>query len=398
MTPKPDPCDSPQTKQKTIPYGHQDISSADIEAVVAVLRSDWLTQGPSVDRFEAEVAAYCGAKHAVATANATCALHLACEATGLEPGNHLWTSPNSFVASANCGRYCGATIDFVDIDPRTRNICVEALEQKLRRAKRQGLLPRVLVAVDFAGQPCDLLSIRKLADEYEFYVIEDASHAIGGMHRGEKVGNGRWADITIFSFHPVKILTTGEGGMALTNDQALHQRMAMMRTHGITRSASNLLRKDEGPWYYEQMALGFNYRLTDIQAALGCNQLKRVDEFVRRRQELVVRYNERLAHFPVITPFQDRHSLPAWHLYVIELRDRRRRREVVEKLRASGILVNVHYIPIHLQPYYQQFGFRPGDYPAAETYYEGAISLPLYFSLSDSDQDRVISSLAQAVA
>jgi UDP-4-amino-4,6-dideoxy-N-acetyl-beta-L-altrosamine transaminase len=376
-----------------VPYGRQSIDEADIAAVVDVLRSDWLTQGPAVAHFERAVAEYVGAAHACAVANATAALHLACLALGLGPGKRLWTSPNTFVASANCGRYCGAEIDFVDIDPRSYNLSADHLEEKLARAARDGRLPHVLVAVDFAGQPCEIDRIAALCRRYGVRIIDDASHAIGAAWQGERIGSGRWADITVFSFHPVKILTTGEGGMTLTNDAELHRRLTMLRTHGMVRDPAHLGRSDEGAWYYEQQALGFNYRLTDIQSALGLSQLRRIDAFLGARRRLAARYDRLLADSGLILPWQHPDALSSYHLYPIQLPDPSLRRVVFDGLRAAGIGVQVHYIPVHLQPYYRGLGFRQGDFPVAEAYYERAISLPLYAALTESQQDHVVEQL-----
>jgi UDP-4-amino-4,6-dideoxy-N-acetyl-beta-L-altrosamine transaminase len=383
-----------------IPYGRQNISQPDIDAVVAVLRSDWLTQGPAIERFEQAVTDYCGAAQAVAVNSATSALHLACLALGLGPGDRLWTSPNTFVASANCALYCGARVDFVDIDPRTYNLSVDALRDKLERAERAGRLPKVVIPVHFAGQPCDMAAIHALAREYGFRVIEDASHAIGGRYLGEPVGNGRYSDITVFSFHPVKIITTGEGGMALTQDPELAETMRRLRTHGITRDPARMVGEVQGPWYYQQIELGFNYRMTDIQAALGYSQLQRLEEFVARRHELADRYDALLAGLPVITPWRDPEAWSAFHLYVIRLDERRMgqsRRAVFEALRQKGIGVNVHYIPVHTQPYYRALGFAEGDYPEAERYYREAISLPLYPGLAEAEQDQVVAALRETL-
>ena len=383
-----------------IPYGRQAITEADIAAVTAVLRSDFLTQGPAVPRFEQAVAAYCGAAHAVAVNSATSALHLACLALGLGSGDWLWTSPNTFVASANCGRYCGARVDFVDIDPRTYNLDPAALAAKLEAAERQGRLPKVVVPVHFAGQPCDLAAIAALARRYGFRVIEDASHAIGGRYRGEPIGNGRHADITVFSFHPVKLITTGEGGLATTNDPDLAARMARLRSHGISRDPAEMQGRIqgelEGPWYYQQLELGFNYRLTDIQAALGHSQLQRLDDYVARRQHLATRYDRMLAALPLRLPYRDPAHRSALHLYPVQVPGDRRR--VFDALRQAGIGVNVHYIPVHTQPDYARFGFQRGDFPVAEAYYERAISLPLYPLLTEAEQDQVVAALRDALA
>lgn len=383
-----------------IPYGRQDISEEDIQSVVDVLRSDWLTQGPAVPYFEQAVAQYCGAEHALAMNSATSALHVACLALGLGPGDWLWTSPNTFVASANCGLYCGAKVDFIDIDPRTYNMSVTALEQKLIVAERQGVLPKVVIPVHFAGQSCEMKDMRALANRYGFKIIEDASHAIGGKYRGEPVGNCRYSEITVFSFHPVKIITTGEGGMALTNDPQLAERMALLRSHGITRDPANMTHETDGPWYYQQIELGYNYRMTDIQAALGTSQMARLDEFVERRHALAARYQELLFGLPVILPWQHPDSRSALHLYPIRLMAEKlavSHRVVFESLRAAQVGVNLHYIPVHTQPYYSNMGFRPGDFPEAEKYYAEAISLPMYPALTNQQQVRVVDALQQAL-
>lgn len=379
-----------------IPYGRQDIRDEDVAAVAEVLRSDWLTQGPAVPRFEQAVARRCGAGHGVAANSATSSLHLACLALGLGAGDLLWTTPNTFVASANCGRYCGADVDFVDIDPDSLNLSPAALAEKLARAERTGRLPKLVVAVDFAGQSCDLAAIHELGQRYGFRVIEDASHAIGGRYQGESIGQGRHADITVFSFHPVKIITTGEGGMALCNDAGLAECMARLRSHGIVRDAA--AQAAEGPWYYEQVELGFNYRMTDFQAALGLAQLERLDEYVAARRRLADRYDRLLAGLPLRTPWRDPEADSAWHLYVVRLDEPSRRRDVFERLRAAGIGVNVHYIPVHLQPDYRRLGFAPGHCPIAEGYYASALTLPLYPGLSEPDQDRVVQELEQSLA
>lgn len=379
-----------------IPYARQDICEADVQAVVDVLNSDWLTQGPAIEAFERAVAEYCGAKYAVAVCNATAALHLSALAANLGPGDWLWTSPNTFVASANCARYCGAEVDFVDIDPRTYNLSVTALAEKLEQARKSGKLPKVVVPVHFAGQPCDLEGIAALSREYGFAVVEDASHAIGGRYQGLPVGACQHSDMTVFSFHPVKILTTGEGGMVLTNREDLYQKLVLLRSHGITRDAAMMQGEPDGPWYYEQLALGFNYRMTDIQAALGISQMRRLDEFVGRRRLLAQRYDELLADLPLTLPWQHPDGLSAFHLYVIRVasasggKDRRR---VFDELRSAGIGVNVHYIPVHLQPYYRQLGFADGYCPEAEHYYREAITLPLYYGLGEGPQERVVAVL-----
>lgn len=380
-----------------IPYGRQSINEDDIAAVEAVLRSDWLTQGPLVPRFEAAVSGLCGAAEGVACNSATSALHLACLALGLGPGEWLWTSPNTFVASANCARYCGARVDFVDIDPRTYNLSVEALTEKLQQAEASGTLPKVVVPVDFAGQPCQMEAMRALADRYGFAIIEDASHAIGASYEDRPVGDGRYADITIFSFHPVKIVTTGEGGMAVTNRPDLAARMRLLRSHGITRDPGDMTGSPDGPWYYQQVELGFNYRLTDMQAALGMSQLDRLSAFLDTRRRLAAVYDHALANLPVVTPWQAPNTLSAWHLYCVRV-DAGQRRQIFDGLRAADIGVNVHYIPVHLQPDYQRLGFGPGDFPVAEQYYTETITLPLHPALSPEEQDFVIATLARLLS
>ncbi|MFL6534892.1 MAG: UDP-4-amino-4,6-dideoxy-N-acetyl-beta-L-altrosamine transaminase [Pseudomonas sp.] len=379
-----------------IPYGRQSLDQADIDAVVAVLRSDWLTQGPAIEGFEQAMARRCQAGHAVAVCNATAALHIACLAAGLGPGDRLWTTPNTFLASANCGRYCGAQVDFVDIDPLTWNLDAVALAAKLEQAERDGTLPQVLVAVAFSGQSCDMREIARLSDRYGFTVIEDASHAVGASYAGRPVGCGEFADMTVFSFHPVKIITSAEGGMILTNRPELAQRLQRLRSHGMTRDAEQMTEPSHGPWYYQQVELGFNYRITDLQAALGLSQLNKLDGFIARRRELAARYDRLLDGLPLTLPGLQADAESAWHLYVVRLRLEEislSHRQVFEGLRAAGIGVNLHYIPVHLQPYYRDLGFAPGDYPRAERYYAEAISLPMFPSLSDEQQDYVAGQL-----
>lgn len=383
-----------------IPYGRQDISEADIAAVVEVLRSDFLTQGPNVPAFEHAIAEQVGAAHALAVNSATSALHLACLALGLGPGDLLWTTPITFLASANCGLYCGARVDFVDIDARTYNMSVQALERKLAAAKLTGHLPKVVVPVHLSGQPCDMAAIHALAQRYGFKVIEDASHAIGGSYKGEPIGNCRHSDITVFSFHPVKIITTAEGGMATTNDHALYEHMSLLRSHGMTRDQAQMRGVTHGPWYYQQIALGFNYRMTELQAALGLSQAKRLSEFVARRHELARRYDDLLRDLPIVTPWQHPDSHSGLHLYVVRLeldRIRASHRQVFESLRAQGIGVNLHYIPVHTQPYYLDLGFKVGQFPEAERYYSEAISLPMYSLLTNQQQDTVVDALRKAL-
>lgn len=379
-----------------IPYGRQNISEEDIAAVCAVLRSDYLTQGPVIPQFEQAVAAHCGARHAVAVNSATSALHLACLALGLGPGDILWTVPNTFVASANCARYCGATVDFVDIDHRTWNLSVPALREKLTQAARTGRLPKVVVPVHFAGQPTEQQAIHALAGEFGFKVIEDASHSIGATHQGERVGSCRWSDITVFSFHPVKIITTGEGGLAVTNHPEWAEKMAVLRTHGITREPSRMLRPNEGAWYYEQHELGLNYRLTDLHAALGVSQLKRLDEFVAIRNQLAHAYDEALATLPLQRPYVRPENRSAYHLYPVRI-DAAQRRRVFDAMRTAGIGVNVHYCPVHLQPYYHALGFQSGYCPEAEAHGAEVLTLPLHPLLTADDLTRIVNQLTIAL-
>ncbi|MBT2294233.1 UDP-4-amino-4,6-dideoxy-N-acetyl-beta-L-altrosamine transaminase [Pseudomonas fluorescens] len=379
-----------------IPYGRQSLDQADIDAVVAVLHSDWLTQGPALERFEQAMALRCQAAHAVAVCNATAALHIACVAAGLGPDDRLWTTPNTFLASANCGRYCGAQVDFVDIDPLTWNLDAAALATKLEEAERDGRLPKVLVAVAFSGQSCDMRRISQLSERYGFTVIEDASHAVGASYAGRPVGCGEFADMTVFSFHPVKIITSAEGGMVLTNRPELAQRLQRLRSHGMTRDADQMTEPSHGPWYYQQVELGFNYRMTDLQAALGLSQLNKLDGFIARRRELAARYHRLLGGLPLTLPGLQPDAESAWHLYVVRLQldgITLSHLQVFEGLRAAGIGVNLHYIPVHLQPYYRDLGFATGDFPQAERYYSEAISLPMFPSLSDEQQDYVVEQL-----
>jgi UDP-4-amino-4,6-dideoxy-N-acetyl-beta-L-altrosamine transaminase len=383
-----------------IPYGFQDIVDADIDAVVEVLRSDFLTQGPQVPRFEAKLASYCGASHAVAVNSATSALHIACLALGLGEGDWLWTTPNTFVASANCALYCGAKVDFVDIDPHNWNLCPQALEQKLIIAEREGRLPKIVVPVHLCGRSCDMQAIYALGQRYGFKIIEDASHAIGARYRNEPVGNCRFSDITVFSFHPVKIITTAEGGVAVTNQAILAERMALFRSHGITREPSQMSKAPDGPWYYEQIVLGFNYRMTELQAALGASQMDRLDTYVARRHEIAARYDSLLTGLPVQQPALDE-DFSALHLYVIRLkldRIRKTHREVFVAMRDSGIGVNLHYIPVHTQPYYRKMGFELGNFPEAERFYHEAITLPMFPSLSDDEVSHVVECLRLAIS
>lgn len=379
-----------------IPYGRQDINQQDIDAVVDVLQSDFLTQGPMVPAFEKSIMDGCNAKHAVAVNSATSALHIACIALGVGKGDWLWTTPNTFVASANCGLYCGAQVDFVDIDPRTYNLSVKALEEKLIIAEKEDKLPKVVIPVHFSGQPCDMTAIHALSQKYGFKIIEDASHAIGGKYKGEPIGNCCYSDITVFSFHPVKIVTTAEGGMAVTNDPKLAEQLNLLRSHGITRDESLMTKPADGPWYYQQIELGYNYRMTDMQAALGVSQMQRLDEYVTKRHELAERYNQMLKDLPITLPWQSEDSYSGLHLYVIRLQlDKisKTHLEVFNGMREAGILVNLHYIPVHLQPYYQEIGFKEGQFPEAEQYYKEAISLPMFPTMTENQQNQVVSTL-----
>lgn len=376
-----------------IPYGRQDINQQDINAVIQVLQSDLLTQGPQVPAFEQALAEYVQAKYAVAVNSATSALHIACLALGLGPGDWLWTTPITFVASANCGLYCGAQVDFVDIDPHTYNLCPLKLEAKLIEAEKNGKLPKILVPVHLTGQPCDMQAIHALGQKYGFRIIEDASHAIGGKYRSEPIGNCRYSDITVFSFHPVKIITTAEGGVAVTNSEELANRMQLLRSHGITRDPQQMTRESHGAWYYQQIDLGFNYRMTELQAALGLSQMQRLDEFIQKRHQIAQHYNQQLTGLPITLPWQQPSSYSAYHLYVIRLQlDKisNNHRQVFDQLRESGIGVNLHYIPVYTQPYYQKMGFNPDDYPEAQSYYGEAISLPMHQGLTEEQQSEIV--------
>lgn len=381
-----------------IPYGRQIISDDDIHAVERVLRSDFLTQGPVVPNFERAVAKRVGAKHAIAVNSATSALHIACLSIDLGPNDILWTSPITFVASANCGRYCGAKVDFVDINPDTFNICSKALAVKLKTADNDGRLPKVLVVVHMCGQSPDMKRISELANLYGVKIIEDASHSIGAEYRGAQVGNCAYSDITVFSFHPVKIITTAEGGMAMTNDTKLAKRMERLRSHGITRDPALMTQEQDGPWYYEQLELGWNYRMTEIQAALGMSQMKQLDVFINRRRSLASAYDSALCKLSLRLPGRQKDTNSSWHLYVIRLEESNNHHSVFEALLENGIGVNLHYIPVHLQPYYRNQGFGRGDFPAAENYYSRAISIPLHAGLTEKEQVSVIKAISKAMA
>ena len=387
-------------KADVLQYGRQLVDEADIESVCEVLRSDFLTQGPAVPKFERLVSNWCGSKFGVAVSNGTASLHLAAMALGLGPGDWLWTTPITFVASANAGRYCGAQVDFVDVDPGTVNLCPEQLSIKLEVAEKTGRLPKVLVLVHFAGQSCDMRRIHALSQKYGFRILEDAAHALGGSYQNERIGNCRWSDAVSHSFHPVKIITSGEGGMITTNDEELASKIQILRTHGITRELSRMEGESHGPWYYEQLELGYNYRMTDIQAALGASQMGKLEVFARRRRELADMYDEVLDALPVRPLHRAPWGTSGWHLYVIRLdlaAIRRTRREVFESLREQGIWVNIHYIPVHLQPDYRRLGFSPGMFPEAERYYQECITLPLFPAMADSDVLRVEAALRIAL-
>ncbi|RVU81600.1 UDP-4-amino-4,6-dideoxy-N-acetyl-beta-L-altrosamine transaminase [Leucothrix sargassi] len=388
-----------------IPYGRQHITQTDIDAVVAVLQSDFLTQGSQVPAFEERVAAYTGAKFGVAVNSATSALHIACLALGLGQGEKgkddwLWTTPITFTASANCGLYCGANIDFVDIDPLTLNMSVNALAEKLQLADAENRLPKIVIPVHFTGEPCDMAAIHALSQQYGFKVIEDASHAIGGKYYNQPIGNCEFSDITVFSFHPVKIITTAEGGLATTNDPVLAEKMQLLRSHGITRDANLMTHEPDGGWYYQQIDLGFNYRMTELQGALGVSQMNYLDGFVTRRHQLGKRYDELLKDLPIMLPYRNPANYSGFHLYPIQLTadSGKTRKQVFDSLRAQNIGVNVHYIPVHTQPYYAKLGFKQGDFPHAESYYAQAISLPLYYDLSEASQAQVVNAIYQALA
>lgn len=374
---------------KLIPYAKQNITQDDINAVASVLKSDYLTQGPEIGKFENNVKKFTGAKYSTSVNSATSALHISCLALGLKKNDILWTSPNSFVASSNCALYCGAKVDFIDIDPRTYNICPILLEKKIKEANKIGKLPKIIIAVHFSGQSCEMKKIREISEKYNIKVIEDASHAIGGTYLDNKIGACKYSDITVFSFHPVKIIATGEGGIALTNNEEIYKKLLLLKSHGVTREKNQLVNKDD-PWYYEQHELGYNYRMTDIQAALGSSQLKRLDKFIAKRRQIALKYNEDLKNLPLNTPYQLSGQKSAFHLYVITLHDKTQRKALFNYLRNNGVLVNVHYIPIHTQPYYQKLGFKKGDFPNSEKYYESAISLPMFYGLTDEETNYIV--------
>lgn len=378
-------------------YGKQFIDEQDINAVIEVLKSDFLTQGPVIEKFEKAVAEYCGVKYAVAVTNATSALHIACLAAGLDKDDILWTSPITFTASANCGRYCGADVDFVDIDDNSYDMSVAALKEKLEKSK---IKPKVVIPVHLAGQSCEMQEIYDLSKQYGFTVIEDASHAIGADYKDTKVGCCKYSDMTVFSFHPVKIITTGEGGVVLTNNEELYKKLTLYRSHCITRDENLMTKEADGPWYYQQIGLGFNYRMTELQAALGLSQLAKVDKFVARRRQLAERYNELLKDLPLKLPYQNIDTDSSWHLYIVRVdfnKIKRTKKEIFAEMKAKGVCLNLHYIPVHTQPYYQNLGFKNGDFPVSEKYYEEAFTLPLYYSLTDEQQEYVVSALKEVL-
>ena len=383
-----------------IPYGCQDITESDIDFVGKVLRSEFITQGTVGKDFEHAIEEYCGVNYAITVNSATSALHIACLALGLGQGDWLWTSPITFVASANCGRFCGAEVDFIDIDPSSYNISIEVLTRKLELAEIVGKLPKIVVPVHFSGQSCDMESIYNLSKRYGFHIIEDASHAAGGRYKGLQVGNCSYSDITVFSFHPVKMVTTGEGGVALTNDETLARKMTRLRSHGITRDEYEMVNIPDGPWYYEQIELGFNYRMTDFQAALGISQFKRLDSYVDKRTQLADQYGKLLSELPIYLPEQSAYTNSSWHLYVICLdfeEISNSYKNIFNSMTKQGIGVMLHYIPVHFQPYYQSIGFRQGDFPEAEHYYRKAMSIPLFPTMSDVQQEKVVYSLSKAL-
>jgi len=383
-----------------IPYGKQDINQDDIDAVLSVLNSDFLTQGPLVPKFEENIANLCNSQYAVAVNSATSALHIACKAIGLTRHDIAWTSPNTFVASSNCVLYCGSKIDFVDIDPITGNMSINKLEEKLIKAEKENMLPKVVIPVHLSGEPCDMEAIGKLSKKYNFRIIEDASHAIGAKHKNTAIGDCKYSDIVIFSFHPVKIITTAEGGMACTNSQHLYERMDLFRSHGITRNPEMMDQEPDGPWYYQQIELGFNYRMTEIQAALGISQLNRLTDFIKKRHEIAKIYDEKLCNIDLKLPFRNADNYSSLHLYVIRLNLENKKynhRLIFEQLRDNGIGVNLHYIPVHFHPYYKKLGFKKGMFPEAEKYYQEAISIPMHPNLDIKSIDKVVSALHKLI-
>ena len=384
-----------------IPYGKQHITDDDVEAVIKVLRSDFLTQGPVVPAFEKVIQKYCNIKHAIAVNSATSAIHISLLALRVSNNDYVWTSPITFVASANAALYCGAKVDFVDVDPLTYNLCPKALEAKLEQASKDGTLPKVVIPVHLAGQSCDMKAIYELSLKFNFYIVEDASHAIGGQYQGKAIGSCNYSDISVFSFHPVKIITTAEGGVAVTKSKKLASRLSLFRSHGITRDQNLMTCQNEGAWYYEQIELGYNYRMTDIQAALGISQMQRLDDYVKRRHEIANYYNFYLKDLPLICPYQDLSCFSSFHLYIVRIDLDKvtplTHRVIFDLLRNEGILVNLHYIPVYLQPYYQKMGFQKGDFPNSEKYYSTALSLPIYPTMSQNQQDQVVNIIKKLI-
>jgi UDP-4-amino-4,6-dideoxy-N-acetyl-beta-L-altrosamine transaminase len=386
---------------KMIPYGKHNISQEDIDAVIAVLKSDTLTQGPGPLEFEKIIADYCGSLYGISANSATSALHIACLALGLGENDYLWTTTNTFVASANCALYCKAKVDLVDIDERTYNMSVDALEEKLIKAKREGKLPKIVVPVHFAGLSCDMKRIKTLSHDYGFFVVEDASHAVGAKYMGQPVGSCQFADITVFSFHPVKIITSGEGGMCVTNNALLAEKMKLFRNHGINRTPELLMKGIEGAWYFEQIELGYNFRMTDIHAALGISQFRRVDQFVTKRRKIAQKYNERLKEYPLTIPVESMDCYSSYHLYVVRLRMQEMKKKFIDifsMLRANGVEVGKHYIPIYMHPYYKNLGFKVADYPNTAKYYQDSLTLPVFPDLSDQEFDKVLSELKSVLS
>nr|WP_283615622.1 UDP-4-amino-4,6-dideoxy-N-acetyl-beta-L-altrosamine transaminase [Alteromonas macleodii] len=376
-----------------IPYGRQHLDEDDVKAVVETLTSNWLTQGPAIPKFETALADYCGANFGIAVNSATSALHIACLALGVSKGDRVWTSPNSFVASSNCALYCGAKVDFVDIDLHTGNMCVDALRKKLALAESTNALPKVVIPVHFAGQPCDMKEIRALSKQYGFFVIEDASHAVGAKYQEKFVGSCQFSDICVFSFHPVKIITTMEGGMALTNNSEWAEKMRMLRSHGITNDPEKMTEDSHGPWYYQQIALGFNYRMTDVEAALGLSQLSKLETFLEKRNVLANYYDKLFSDYSGITPLQQNSKIySSYHLYVVRIDSltNQQHATLVANLRESGVFAHVHYIPIHMQPFYISLGFKIGDFPNAEKYYQQAVTLPLFPDLKEDEVEHIV--------
>ncbi len=370
-----------------IPYSRQSINENDINEVIKVLKSEMITQGPIVEKFEKTICSYTSSNYSVLTNSATSALHISCLALGLSKGDILWTSPNSYVASANVGLLCNAKVDFVDIDPENYNMCPTALSIKLKNAEKLGQLPKIVMPVHFAGQSCDMIKIKKLSEKYGFKIIEDASHAIGGSYNNTKIGSCRFSDITVFSFHPVKIITTAEGGCAITNNEEIFEKLKLLSSHGVTRNPKFMAEKNSDKWVYDQISIGFNYRMSDMNAALGLSQLLRIDCFLKKRNKIAKKYFQQLKNIDLKLPKQEDYNLSAFHLFPIQVKNRKR---IYELFHQNDIKVNVHYRPIHTQPFWQKRGFKSGLFPNSEFYYSQAISLPIFYDLNDELQDNVI--------